>query len=175
MNLNPLTANKKSRDFDQGAEVFSWQSYDYHPHKRGIVWYAVFCAVLFGGAVWSMASDPQWGWLMALSFFLAAAVYFLAHRKGDEIHEVKVFERGIFVDNKFITLENFAGFWILYNETVSIVNLQFKSKYQNKKISFQMGEELPEFFRENFAKVNLLELKDTKESLIDLWVRALKL
>jgi hypothetical protein len=178
MNLNPLESFKSeniSPKFDLGEEVFSWEAHDYHPHKRGIIWYTVFCAILFGGAVWAMVSDPKWGWLMALSFFLAAAVYFLAHRKGDEMHKIKAFEQGIFIDKKFIATENVAGFWILYNETVSTVHLQLKSKYQNQKISLQMGNNSPEFFRKNFAKMNIPELEDAKETILDLWIRALKL
>ena len=175
MNLKLLESQKISTEFDLGEEVFSWNSRDYHSYKRGIIWYLVFCTILFGGAVWSMISDPKWGWLMALSFFLAAAVYFYAHRKGEETHEVKVFEHGIFIDQKFIALENFVGFWVLYNETVATVHLQLKSKYQDKKISLQMGEESPDFFRENFSKAGIPEMEDAKEGLLDLWIRALKL
>ena len=175
MNLNPLSTNQNSAKFDPGVEVFSWTADDYHPHQRGIIWYVAFCSVLFGGAIWSMISDPKWGWLMALSFFLAAAVYFYAHYKGDEAHEVVVFERGLFIDNKLFVNENFAGYWILYDETVAIINFQMKSKHREYKISLQMGDNPPEYFRENFAKINLLELEDEKENLLDLWIRALKL
>ena len=175
MNLNPLRTTENPAKFDPGTEIFSWIAFDYHPYQRGIVWYVVFCSILFGGAVWSMISDPKWGWLMGLSFFLAAAVYFYAHRKGEESHEIRVFERGLFIDNKFFPMENFAGFWVLYDETVAMINFKFKSKRRNHKISLQMGNELPEFFRENFAKVNLLELEDEHEKIIDLWIRALKL
>ena len=175
MHQNQSEQQNLKRAFDPGGQVFGWTAYDYHPHQRGVIWYSVFCLVLFGGAVWSMISDPQWGWLMALSFFLAAAVYFYAHRTGDQPHQVIGYERGLFIDNKFIPFENIAGFWVLYDETVSIINFQLKSKYRNVKISLQMGEESPEFFRENMKRVNLDELEDAKESLIDLWIRALKL
>lgn len=175
MNLNPLETNQNPANFDPGQEVFAWTVQDYHPYQRGIIWYTVFCSVLFGGAIWSMISDPKWGWLMALSFFLAAAVYFYAHRKGEESHKIHVFERGLFIDNKFFPTENFAGFWMIYDETAAIINLKFKSKRRNHKISLQMGKQLPEFFRDNFTKVNLLELEDERENLLDLWIRALKL
>jgi len=175
MNLNPLRTTENTAKFDPGMEVFDWTAHDYHPHQRGIVWYVVFCSILLGGAIWSMVSDPEWGWLMASTFFLAAAVYFYAHRKGEESHEIRVFERGLFVDNKFFPTGNFAGFWVLYDETVAMINFKFKSERRNHKISLQMGNELPEFFRENFAKIDLPELVDEKESLMDLWVRALKL
>ena len=175
MNLNQPLTTPNPTEFDPGSEVFSWTALDYHPHRRGIVWYVVFCLILFGGAIWSMVSDPKWGWLMALSFFLAAAVYFYTHYKGAEAHEVKVFERGFLIDNKFFPREKFAGFWILYDETAAILNLKFKSKHRNHKILLQMGDNPPEFFRENFAKMSFPELEDEKETLLDLWIRALKL
>jgi hypothetical protein len=106
---------------------------------------------------------------------LAAAVYFYAHRKGNESHEIKVFERGLFIDQKFFPTENFAGFWVLYDETVAMINLQVESKHRKYKIALQMGDKTPDFFRENFAKINFPELEDAKESLLDLWIRALKL
>ncbi len=172
---NPAAPRKAVAKFNLGQEVFSWTALDYQPHHRGIIWYTVFCSIFFGGAVWSMISDPKWGWLMALALFLSAAVYFYAHHKGEQTHEIKVFERGLFIDNKFFPLEKFAGFWLLYDETANMVNLQVESKRRKYKISLQMGDKSPEFFRENFAKVGLAELSDTKESLLDLWIRALKL
>ncbi len=174
MNL-PLNNSKNPAKFNPGKEVFSWEALDYQPHNRGIIWYLVFCLIFFGGAIWSMYSDPQWGWLMGLALFLSAAVYFWGHRKGPEMHTIKVFERGILINSKFFPLENFAGFWILYDPTVASVNLKFKSKYRNHRISLQMGENNPEFFRENFAKIDFPELEDEKETLLDLWIRALKL
>ncbi len=175
MNLNPSGEQQITKQFSPGEEIFSWQALDYHPHQRGIIWYIVFCLVFFGGAIWAMITDPQWGWLMALPFFLVAAVYFLAHQKGAEKHEIQVFEKGIFIDRKFFPLEKFAGFWILYDETVAIINLQVKTKFRKYNLSLQMGEHEPDFFRENFRQVGLSELEDEHESLLDLWIRVLKL
>ncbi len=166
--------SRPSKDFDPGSVLFSWQALDYHPHSRGWLWYVVFVLIIFGGAGWSIYADPKWGWTTAVVIFLAAALYFWVHRKGDEVHEINVCEHGIFIDRQFLSLEQVAGYWFVYDETVSIVNIELKGD-KGQKISLQMGEQTPDFFRENFERMGIEEIPDKKESLVDLWIRALKL
>ncbi|MCF7905879.1 hypothetical protein K9L63_01670 [Candidatus Gracilibacteria bacterium] len=156
--------------FDPGKEIFSWTAHDYHPHKRGWVWLVVFCFIFFGSAFWAMLVGD---WVMALTLFIAVAVYFWAHRNGEEKHNVTVYENGIQVDKKYFSMEKFIGYWFVYDPSVSVVNLQMEEN--SKKIMLQMGKNTPDFFRTNFARVELEELPDKKEGLVDLWVRALKL
>ena len=166
--------NDSVRAFDPGRVIFSWVAHNYHPHQRGIVWMVVFCTVLFGGALWAWVSDPKWGWITSLSFLVAAGVYFWTHRNGDEYHEVVLTEKGVFIDGgSFQAWEKFRGYWFVYDESVAVINFQFADKPQ--KISLQMGEVGPEKFREIFEKAEFPELTGMKESLTDLWVRALKL
>lgn len=111
---------------------------------------------------------------MAFALFIAAGVYFFIHRKGDEEHEITVFEKGILVDQKYFPMEKFAGYWFIFDETVSVINLQLSGK-GDRKIALQMGDKTPDFFRSAFPSTKLEELSDKKESLLDLWIRALKL
>ncbi len=159
-------------DFQPGEEVFSWEAFDYHPHQRGWLWITLFCLILFGGALWALLSGGDW--VMAFTFFVVAAVYFWAHRQGDEVHHIRVFERAVVIDQQLVPLEDLSGFWFVYDQGVSVVHLQFK-KGQDRKISLQMGSNDPHFFRLGFEQVDLLELSEKRENLIDLWVRALKL
>ena len=113
-------------------------------------------------------------WIMAFSLFVAVAVYFFVHRKGDEEHEVQVFEHGVRVDTKFFPMEKFSGYWFVYGQGVSVLNFQLSGK-NDRKISLQMGDKTPDFFRSELQSTELHELPEQKESLIDLWIRALKL
>lgn len=168
-------SKKDFENFEKGKKVFAWDAHDYHPHERGLIWMSVFCTILFGGAIWAYLSDPQWGWLTSFSFFIAAAVYFLIHRNGNQGHEVQVFENGLFIDEKvFFPWSEFNGFWFVYDPTVAVVNFDFINSKKGR-IILQLGELTPEDLRKKLSKITLEEKEDQKEALIDLWVRALKL
>jgi len=155
--------------FDAGRKIFSWTARDYHPHTRGWIWLTIFCGIFFGGGIWAIFAGDT---IMALTFFLLAAVYFYAHKNGDETHEIVLCEKGFFVDRTFFLWEKFSGFWLIFDETAAIINFQFAHK--NAKISLQMGKIDPEIFRKIFARAEFPEL-DKQETLLDLWIRALKL
>ncbi|MCK5460477.1 hypothetical protein KAI58_00640 [Candidatus Gracilibacteria bacterium] len=158
--------------FNPGAEIFSWMAHDYHPHNRGIVWYIIFCTIIFGSAFWSLFIFKDW--IMSLVFFLVAAVYFLVHRNGEENHIVRIFENGLLIDDRqFYNWKQFSGFWFLYDETISVVNFQIVKK--DRKIALQLGDLDAETVRNELKQVELIELKDKTEPLLDLWIRGLKL
>lgn len=160
-------------NFNPGENVFSWIAHDYHFHQRGIIWYVVFCFLIFGSALYFLFIEPQ-GWLTAFTFFLVAAIYFWTHRNGNEDHEIHFFEKGFLVDNRgFYLWEKIEGYWFLYDETVSIINLKLKNKKNN--IALQMGKNEPEIFRKVLEKLEIEELENEKETLLDLWIRGLKL
>jgi hypothetical protein len=163
------------RSLDIGKQILSWTAHDYHPHKRGWIWMAIFCLIFFGGAGVAIWTDPDWGWVTAFAFFIAAAVFFLVHRQGQIDHEIHVFENCLTVDNHTLyTWDSFEGYWFVYDDTVSVINLEF-SKKKGQKITLQMGSLIPEDFRSAFSRVGLEEMTDREESLLDLWSRALKL
>ena len=167
-----LTMTDTKIAFDPGEEIFAWEAYDYHPHRRGWLWMVLFCLVLFGGALWALISEGDW--VMALTFFSIAALYFWVHRSGEDLHRVRVFERAVVIDQEILALESLSGYWFVYDEGVSVLNLQFK-KGGDRRRSLQMGKNEPNYFRSGFAQVDLPELEDKHESLVDLWIRALKL
>ncbi len=160
------------KNFDPGKVIFAWEAHDYHPHRRGWVWMGIFCLIIFGGAGWALWTGD---WVMAFTFFAVAAIYFFFHRKGHESHQIGILEKGLQVDTQFFPWDDFSGFWFVYDEmqAVSIVNFQKAEKDQ--KLSLQMGMLKPDDLRDVLKKVELEELKDKKESLVDLWIRALKL
>lgn len=163
------------RSLDIGKEILSWTAHDYHPHQRGWIWTTLFSLVFFGGAVVSIWTDPQWGWVSAFAFFIAAAVFFLVHRKGQIDHHAIIFQACLTIDDHTLyTWDSFEGYWFVYDETVSVINFEFAKK-KDQKITLQMGTKLPEDFRKALSKVGLEEMPEKEESLIDLWSRALKL
>ncbi|MCF7812703.1 hypothetical protein K9M59_03885 [Candidatus Gracilibacteria bacterium] len=165
-------ADRSLEGFDPGELVFSWKTFDYHPNRHGIVWILLFCSIFFGTAVWALWYGD---WIMAFTLFLAVAVYFYIHRQGNEEQEIRVFDRAIIIDRMILPFEKIIGYWILYDETASIVNLEIREKYRTRNIALQMGDKSPGFFRKYFKIAQIPELEDRKESLVDLWIRALKL
>ena len=161
--------------YDSGKKLFSWTAHDYHPHDRGIAWYIGFSVIFFGIALWALIADPRWGWVTAFSLCIAAAVYLFIHRDGDRDHEVQVYEKGLLVDNKnFIHWDKFAQFWFAYDSTVAIINFDLKKTPEVPK-KLQMGEITPDKFREILGMVDLPEAEGKEESVLDLWIRVLKL
>lgn len=162
-------------NFDPGGFITSWTANDYHPHSRGVVWYTAFVLIFTSVSVWSVISDPKWGWLTALSFILVAGMYSFFHKDGHETHDVSFFEYGMFIDQQFVSWEEITGYWFVYDETVSVVNLEQKKGKNGRTITLQMGNQTPDFFRSALGKLNVPEVEDKQESLVELWIRALKL
>ena len=167
-----MKSNQSSKTaFDPGEILTAWDAYDSYPHKRGILWFVVFCSVLFGGAVWAIAQND---WIMALTFFSSAAVYFWVHRNGTEVHHITACEEGFFVDQQFLPKQKIKGYFFVFNETVAVVYFELQGK-PVRRIKIQMGEGKPEHFRVLFDLMKIPELPDRKEPLGDLWIRVLKL
>lgn len=171
---NRNTVSKASGMFDPGKEIFSWNAHDYHPHKRGMVWIVVFSLFMFGVAAWSYLADPETGWITSLTLLLALSLYFYMHRNGEEHHDISVFENGVFIDQFFVSRSELEGYWFVYDETASLLHLERKGKYV-RPIQLQMGNVAPDIFRQVFSNLELEELTQKQESVIDLWVRALKM
>lgn len=165
----------KEESFDPGNLIFGWLAHDYHPHQRGILWYVMFCLIFFGGSIWAVYSDPKWGWVTALAFCITAAIYFQIHRSGNADHDIKFLEKGLLIDNKnFSGWGQFDGYWFNVDETVS--TLTFEMKESKKQITIQLGQLFPDQIRSALKSIEEFgELKSKKESLLDLWIRALKL
>lgn len=157
-----------------GEPVFAWEALDYYPYQRGVWWYICFCTVFFGSATWAVLTDPAWGWLTAFVFLVAMAVYFWKQSTLGRTHHIEVFENVIRIDTECLPLDQLAGYWFVFDETVAVLNLEFKQK-KTQKISLQMGENPPAWFRDKFSLTTLSELKDRQEPLLDLWIRVLKL
>lgn len=157
--------------FSLGEHVGGWTAYDYHPHKRSWIWIIVFSLVVFGLGAHALITGE---YMTAITFFVVAGVYFWVHRRGDKTHEVYVFEKGIVIDESFIAVEKITGYWFLYDETASLLHIEMK-KAGAPTIVLQMGSYTPDVFRDMFEPLGLTELPDRKESLLDLWIRALKL
>lgn len=189
MNTSIYSDSDDQKENPLGDVIFSWRAYDYDPHERGLVWIIIFCVIVFGSAIAflftgesnpnsSLLTDMQTGNIfMAITIFLAAAVYFYTHKDGEAEHDIIVYEKAVQVDMKIIPKKNLKGFWFIYEDGVSIINLELQDKkYQkDQRIKLQMGNNDPEFFKENFAKIEFPELFDKQESLLDKWIRILKL
>ena len=163
----------KTTSKTQNELIFTWEAYDYHPHERGWLWITIFSLVIFGSAAWGLRTGD---WMVTLTFCTIAAVYLFTHRKGHQTHHIEIYQKGIKIDQTFFYKEQFQGYWFVYEErqAVAIINLQIADK-KDAKIPLQMGECTPEILREAMKKINLQELTEKKESLVDLWVRVLKL
>jgi len=157
----------------QNKLVFSWKALDYHPYQRGRTWILIFGLITL--SLIGLAAFAFQDWVMTISFLIVFIIYIAVHLKKEDAHDIQVFSDGVMIDSKFFPREHLIGFWFIYDKKAAIINLEIQEKKNVKTISLQMGEHFPDFFRENFAKIDLFELEDRKESVFDLWVRALKI
>ena len=171
MNLNI----QQNQELDTGKPVFAWRAFDHQPCHRGWLWHVMFCVMLFGGAIWAVWDDPRWGWIVATTFFIAAAVYFWSHRKGNELHDTTVFERGILIGEKtFVFKEKINGYWFVYEQDAEILKIELNGR-NKRTYSLQMGHLEPDFFREHLGTFGIEELEDRQEPNLDKWIRIFKL
>ncbi len=157
-----------------GKKIFSWTACNYHPHKRSNLWRIVFGGIIIAIAVvFMLVFDDFFSTLLILG---SVCTYVFIHREGHEKHNIDIFTVGILVDNSvFFTWKQFCGYWFVFDESVSIINFELIGG-KNKKLSLQMGHINPEEFRKLFMSIDgFIELEYKKESVLDLWIRVLKL
>jgi len=161
-----------------GKKIFEWEALDYFPYTRKRIWFVFFPLIFLGIPVlffW-LGNYGKSDTIMLLTFITVFCVYLWVHRNGEKPHHVEVFEHGVRIDGGIIPLKTLEGFWMVYEENmVGVLNLERKSKWNQLKISLQMGEKSPDFFRKNWKKVGLPELTEKKESVLDIWIRVWKL
>jgi len=166
---------KTRKPFDCGKKLFSWTAHDYHPHERGVLWHIIFCAAFFGGSIWAVLADPRWGWVTAFCFCTVAGIYLITHRGGNQDHEVQIFEKGLLIDERcFVHWDKVLKYWFVYDESVAVINFDLK-KESNQPIKLQMGDITLDKFREVLTAIPIEEDESKEESVIDLWIRVLKL
>lgn len=169
--------NARQKNLRLGKELLSWVAPDYHPYERGLIWHIAFCAVMFGSAIFFLLWDPQWGWVSAFAFCFVAAVYFWIHKDDNTVHEIKIFENAIQVDEKHIKgWDIFQGYWILEDMHARLLILEYKAK-RSDRVVLQLDEMTTKKVKKSMEKTRLEEIpkKEQEEALTQLWIRALKL
>jgi len=115
-----------------------WKTYShiYHPYGD-LIWHLFWGVVIGATLVWAISARDFW--LLVVSFL---ALIFFFHPKFYEpkLMEIKMNEKGIFIDKKFYPWEKFHGFEIFSNELRKFVFL-----FPNK-ISLGLHFPLEEFF-----------------------------
>ncbi len=162
--------------FNPGKRLYHWKAYDYHPHDRGLIWHICFGLVVFGAAVWSWFYGGDLGWLSSFGIFLGAAVYFWIHKDGNEVHQIEFFEFGFMVDGRdFFPWDKVVGYWILFNETVSVIKFVQRSRMGEQELTLQLGDAQLTKLKQSLKKIEISELGNRNEAVLDLWLRVFKL
>ncbi len=155
-----------------GQIICAWQAYDHHPHPRGLWWLVGFCSVVFGiilSALW------QGDFILALCFAIIIAFWAYYHHEGHQTHYVFVYDTTLQIDADAIPLGDVIGYWIVHQPAVHVIYFDIQAKYHRYTIPVQMGSRSPEWFRQHLGQAGLTELTDRRESLTQIWARALQL
>lgn len=171
-----------------GHKVLDWEAHDSHPHQRGRWWTFIFgCVLLLSMAAVFFGTEYEEGssfftnsWfangLMMGTLLFALWVYASLYEKNDT-HLVTLYDRALIIDRTILPLSQIQGYWILHDESVSLLHVVLAPKpfQKAKTIILQMGNESPLFFKQGFETVGISELKDQQESVLNQWIRILKL
>lgn len=164
-----------THEYDIGNPQFVWTAHNYHPHQRGLVWYFAFCGLMVGAALLLFTMDSS-GWVPAFSILILMALYCFLHKDGDQDHEVHFMTKGLVIDaNRFIAWDEIDGYWFNYDPSVAVINFEISKKMRTETITLQMGDNEPDDFRNQLASTPISEIKGRHESLLDLWIRVMKL
>jgi hypothetical protein len=115
-----------------------WKTYSHIHHPYGdLIWHLFWGIVVGGTLIWAILSRDFW--LLVISFL---ALIFFFHPKFYEpkLMEIKMNEKGIFIDKKFYPWKKFYAFEIFDNGLRKFVFLF------PKRFSFGLHFPLEEFF-----------------------------
>jgi len=164
-----------SESFNPGRLLFEWTAFNYHPHDRGIIWYFLFCFVIIGTSIYSWYADATWGLLTTLSILFCAVFYLIVH-KDHHTHVIRLFERGLIIDEAtFISWKRITGYWVLYDEYISVIKFVERKKGHETTYTLQLGKVSLEELTSVMKYLDISYLDEYEESTVDLWLRVLKL
>lgn len=152
-----------------GEKHLSFIAYDHHPHIRGIWWMVGFCTFFFGIALGFLffAQDV----IGAFTFFLIAAIYFFVHMRGNQTVRVTLYEHGLLIEDDFFPWKDCTGYYLLLDEKMDMAHFVIGKRI----IPVQLHGVAPRTLEKTLEELGVEHLEGRKESVLDMWIRILKL
>jgi len=152
-----------TKEFVPGDKpVFFWQAVEFESNKKPSGWltYLILIAVVLIAAFIYMKL-----WLAAAVVVAACfALYSQAHTSGKK-KSYAVYDQGITIEDKVYAFDQFKSFWVIANESKTIVRFEQLRRFA-LPIEMPTGDEDPEQIR-LFLSKHLPEAEDRGEDIAD--------
>lgn len=166
---NPMTDLQPRAPSDQQI-LASWQASVLPRHERSQRWYAIGGAVVLIGAAYGIFTGS---WPFTVVVILCGAMYYLTRDHIPPLKTITILNTGVLLEQTFTRWEELSGFWIL--QAPEYTELHFVPLQKRRSdIVIQTNNQ-------NINDLRLLigqyisELTDKRESLLDTFIRLIKL
>lgn len=148
--------------------ILEWSAPQHHHPKRGTAWYicaVAFVALCVGYSIWTAA------WTFSFLIVVVTAVYWKLHGRVPVMHDMKIFERGFAIDDRYTEWEKCNGYWILQGHDYFELNIEKKN---GTHIKILTGDVNPYVVHETLQPLSP-QLTDRRERVLDTIIRICKL
>jgi hypothetical protein len=150
--------------------LLGWKATTIPVHERSKRWYLIGGSLLLAGVVYGILSGA---WSFSVVLVLCGAMYFLLRNHVPEPKTIAIAREGVLFDGTFTRYEDLAGFWII--ETPGYHELHISPKIRRRgEIVIQTSDIPSNQIRATVGQF-LEEVKEKKESLVDILIRICKL
>lgn len=173
MSSKPKKQEKPEQvEVDAGEELYSWEAWEFPPHTRSKVWYAVAAVIsvlLIVYAIWTT------NYMFAIIILMMGVIFLVGNlRKPDRI-QIHITDLGIVVNNRFYGYEEIKDFSVVYAPpAVKWLYLDFH-KITLPILSIPLEDADPNLIRDAMLPYAFENIEREEETLTDLVRRVYKL
>jgi len=165
-----MAEEKQKTPMDAGPPLLEWQAHEKPQYERTWRWYTVVGTLAIALLAYSMWTAS---WSLAILVTLVAITYTLIRKQTNVVHRIRIYERGLSLDNRFTPWRDCAGFWMLQGEEYVELHIERK-KGQGNNICIQTGKEDIRTIHELLSQV-LPYIEGKTEHPLDTIARLLKI
>ncbi|MBM3231468.1 hypothetical protein FJZ28_04035 [Candidatus Peregrinibacteria bacterium] len=149
--------------------VLQWYAPQHLHQERGLLWYIGACVVVLGSLLYSILSG---GWTFTVLIVAITGIYWKTHTHAPADKRMRIWKRGYAIGDTFTEWNECRGYWILRGKNFARLTIERKKGGNPVSIltgpisAFSLHEILAEFIE---------ELPDGRESVVDMFIRILKI
>lgn len=164
MEQNPQNPSPSSQ------EILSWKSTSIPVHERGMRWYAIAITVLLAGVAYGLFTGA---WSLSVVLLLCGVMYYLIHNHTPSTKEISIGANGVTFEGTTWEWNDLKGFWIIHTPINEVLHIMPHS-HRKRDLIIQLSG-VQAFEVKQALSPNLQEMKEKKESMVDIIIRLCKL
>lgn len=157
---------------DAGEELYGWQTWEFMPHQRSMLWYvfaSILSVVLIVYAIWVT------NYMFAIIILMIGIIFLIGNLRKPEIVNVHVTTLGLVVNDKFYEYEEIKDFSLIYAPPdIKWLYVDF-NKVWMPMLTIPLEDADPNIIREVMTPYAFENLEREEETLTDMVRRVYKL